>query len=70
MTKTLYEVGRSGLQQFVIALADIIEQDVELTDDQAAGVSTLLFQAEMKLLQTWDEICCTQDMGEKGPMVA
>ena len=58
MTKTLYEVGRSGLQQFIIALANVIEHDVELTDAQAASVPTLLFRAEMKLLQAWDELCC------------
>ena len=55
--RSLYAVGRAGLVQFVEALGDVISEDVEMTDAEAAGVPMLLFKAQERLLRTWDEIC-------------
>lgn len=65
MSKRLYETGRDGLRQFIRALAEVIENDVQMTDDEAAGVPMLLFRAETQLLQTWDKICCVQKKEER-----
>ena len=56
MSKSLYEVGRAGLVRFIEALADVIEHDVQMTDDEAAGVPMMLFKAETELLATWDKV--------------
>ena len=64
MSKSLYEIGRAGLHQFVDALAEIVNEDVEMTPDESAGVPMELFKAETMLLATWDEICGI-DTGEK-----
>jgi len=57
MSKSLYEIGRAGLYQFIDALAEIVNEDVEMTPDESAGVPMELFKAEKKLLAAWDEIC-------------
>jgi len=57
MSKSLYEIGKAGLRQFVVALGEVIEKDVELTPEQARGVPEKLREAEERLLQAWDEVC-------------
>ena len=56
MSRSLYEVGRAGLVRFIEALADVIEHDVKMTDDEAAGVPMMLFKAKTELLATWDKV--------------
>ncbi|MCK5643960.1 MAG: hypothetical protein KAJ19_24395 [Gammaproteobacteria bacterium] len=64
MTKTLYEIGKAGLHQFIDALAEVISEDMTLTQEQAGGVPLSLADAEKKLLAAWDEICGIR--GRKG----
>ena len=57
MTKSLYEIGKAGLHQFIDALADVISEDMTLTEEQADGVPLTLADAEKKLLAAWDDAC-------------
>lgn len=64
MTKSLYEIGKAGLHQFIDALADVISEDMTLTEEQAGGVPLSLADAEKKLLAAWDEACGVKKKGE------
>ena len=57
MSRSLYEIGKAGLHQFIDALADVVSEDMTLTQEQAGGVPLTLADAEKKLLAAWDEIC-------------